>query len=85
MICYIKALLYWFSSGIFIPHVYEEIERRKTIVISTDTSFRESDSLEHLPYETVHRNSTVILNKCKHCGKLDLEWFEGNEEDIMRI
>lgn len=85
LICYIKAIPYWFLTGNFIPHIFEEIERREGTIISTDTSFRESNSYQHTIEETVHKNCVIFVSECKFCGELDLSWYDKDQSDPYDI
>ena len=85
MICCLKAIPLLLRSGIWCPHVFEEVERHKGIVIAGETSFRESNDLRHSNTERVYRDATIISSKCIYCGKEDKGWFAGDGENIQII
>ena len=87
LICWLKAIPFFFTDGMFIPHVFETQREFKGDIFVTKRGFRileKGESLEHEPGEELVRNVTVIESKCKYCGKLDYAWFR-NEEDIVEL
>lgn len=74
--CYIKAIPLYIRTGVWSPHMYEEVSRDQKIVISTDHGFRISDNLTHAKHETVHPKAMVIKNKCRCCGHEDISWYD---------
>ena len=76
IICCIKAIPFFLKSGIWCPHIYKEYSKENAIIISTDSSFRVSDSYLHANCETVHPKATLIKNRCICCGKEDWSWFD---------
>lgn len=84
IICYAKAVPMFIRCGIWCPHIYEEVERHRGIVIA-NKYFRESNSFKHLNSEKVYQNATIVTYKCIHCGAVDKGWFNGSEEDIPTI
>lgn len=76
IICYIKAIPFFIKSGVWCPHVYNEVSRDQKIVISTEHGFRISDNLSHNKDEKVHPKAIVIKNKCKYCGHEYICWYD---------
>jgi len=72
--CYLKAIPFWFVSGIFCPHVFVNIDNFVRNVIATENSFRISDSFEHSEDERVYKSAIVSVAKCKHCGEISMAW-----------
>lgn len=72
--CNIKAIPFFIRSGLFIPHVYEEIMEYRTNVFATESSFRESGDYLHTENEKAHINAIVTVNRCVYCGKELKEW-----------
>lgn len=83
MLCYLKAIPFYMRTGIWCPHIYEETNRYKAIVIADNKSFRVSDNLLHRDDETVHPNAMVIQCKCTCCGSKEVSWYE-REPEIIR-
>lgn len=74
--CYITAALLYIRSGVWSPHIYEEVSKEQKIVIATNHGFRISDNLIHAEWETVHPKALVIKSKCRCCGHEDLSWYD---------
>ena len=73
--CNMKAIPFLIKTGVWIPHVYEEIETHKGIIIATDDSFRESTSLCHAENEKVYDDATISTMRCIYCGKEMKDWY----------
>lgn len=80
--CYIKACLDFFKYGVFVPHLYEEVDKKPAIIIATDNSFRVSKGYEHEPNETVYPNALLVRYKCIRCGKETYAWYR-NQDDYV--
>lgn len=78
--CNIKAIPFYMRTGVWIPHLYEEIETHKGIIIADETSFRESESLQHTENEKVYTDATITTMRCVYCGKELKDWY--NREPI---
>ncbi|MCM1045264.1 MAG: hypothetical protein NC417_07115 [Candidatus Gastranaerophilales bacterium] len=76
VLCYIKAIPLYLRTGVWSPHMYEEISREQGIIISTDHGFRISDILAHKDNEKVHPKAVIIKNKCVYCGHKDISWYD---------
>lgn len=76
MLCCIKAVPFYIRTGIWCPHVYEEVSRHKGIVMATEDGFRVSENLLHSERERVHPDATIVLCRCVSCGKEDLSWYD---------
>ena len=74
--CYLKAIPFFLSSGVWCPHVYKEIGSKKGIVITTKNSFRISDNFLHNKNETVHPSAIIIRSRCTCCGCEELSWYD---------
>lgn len=83
--CYARAVLDLLLHWVWIPHVYEEVDYERCIIISTDRSFRVSRSLEHTVGETVHKDACLIRSRCIYCGKEDLSWIPDWTEAMRRL
>ena len=87
--CYIKALIEFFKHGVFAPHVFRDIECKKTIIIATCDSFRASDNYRHEPNENVYPEALLVTSRCKYCGKETNRWYkypwQYNKEDLWDI
>lgn len=59
--------------GEFIPHIYRD-NFIKTNIITTENSFRASDSYAHKEGEEVHIGQYLIISKCIHCDKESRSW-----------
>lgn len=82
VLCWIKEIPFWVKIGVWSPHIYKEISRKPVIIISTKDGFRVSDSYMHKDNETVHKDATLIVSKCKYCDKEELSWVEGKHLEI---
>lgn len=82
MICQLRAIPFFLKTGLYIPHVYVETERYQTNVFATKNGFRESSDYLHAENEESHLNATVIVMKCKYCGKKDKMWFDREPRKI---
>lgn len=76
IICNLKAIPLWIKYGVWVPHLYEEVEETRGIVISTKDSFRISDNYVHDPDETVHMDATITKLRCCDCGKEIIIWYD---------
>lgn len=76
LFCWIKAIPFFVKSGFWCPHIYGETTEEPAIIISTENSFRISNSYEHQPNETVHKNAILMKSKCIYCGKEEICWYE---------
>lgn len=47
MKCYLKAMRDLFLHGVWVPHVYRNVDYEKCTIISTEHGFRVSTSLQH--------------------------------------
>lgn len=83
--CYAKAVLDLIVHGIWVPHVYNEGDYERCIIISTDRGFRVSKSYEHTAEETVHMDACLIRSKCIYCGKEDLSWMPDWTEAMLKL
>ena len=84
MKCYLKAVGDFFLHGIWVPHVFRNVDYEKCTIISTDHSFRVSASLQHERGETVHQNACLITSRCIYCGKESKMWMS-DWNDTMKI
>ena len=82
--CYGTALWSLLVHGIWVPHVFRD-EYEDAIIIATDKSFRVSDNYEHTQDERVYAPATLIRSKCIYCGKQELSWMQGREENIRKL
>lgn len=73
--CYIKAVLGFFKHGVFIPHIFRDVDCKKSIIIATDDSFRVSDNYLHEPNETVYPDALLVTSRCICCGKETQRWY----------
>lgn len=81
--CWIKAIPFFFKSGVWCPHLYKEESRESVIIISSENSFRVSENYIHSHNETVHPKATLIKCRCAYCGKEELSWYD-KEPYIMK-
>ena len=77
IICWLEAIPYWLTTGIWMPHNYIEESNFNAIVISNKRGFRISNDYVHRENERVHPNATVIKIKCKCCVKTKTGWYVG--------
>lgn len=76
ILCYAKAIPFFFRTGLWCPHVYGEETKEQGIVITTNKSFRISNSLQHKENERVHTRATILRSRCTCCGKEDISWYD---------
>ena len=76
MKCYFKALIGFFKHGVFVPHVFRDVECKKTIIIATENSFRASDNYRHEPNEYVYPEALLVTSRCIYCGKEEQRWYK---------
>ena len=73
--CYIIAFVEFIMHGNFSPHVFRDVECKKTIIIATDDSFRVSENYIHNQNETVYPGALLITSRCVCCGKETQRWY----------
>lgn len=74
ILCYLKALLTFLCKGIWVVHMYGKSQYKKTTIIATNSSFRESDNYNHESNESVYKDAYLITNTCLCCGKKEYSW-----------
>lgn len=75
--CLFRGIKLYLKTGVWQPHQYEEIGRRKgEIVITNKKGFRVSHNTVHDEDEEVHMNCTVITHVCKCCGHERVVWYQ---------
>lgn len=87
IICWLKAIPFFFTDGVFIPHLFETQREFKGDIFVTKRGFRilkEGESLEHEPGEELIKDVTILETKCKYCGKLDYVWYR-SEDNIVEL
>lgn len=82
ILCWLKAIPSWVRCGKWYPHTYKEVSREPAIIITNEYGFRVSDNYIHENNETVHKDATLIVSKCKYCGKEELSWVKGKHLDL---
>lgn len=76
--CYLKAIPFYIKSGVWCPHIYEEVGKNKGIVIASKNKFRVSNDLLHEQNETVHPHAIIIKNRCVCCGYEEFSWYDSD-------
>ena len=80
--CYIKAVPFYLKSGLFIPHVYKDIEIKRTDIFCTNKGFRVANTLEHSLDEKLIKDVLVTKSKCIYCGNIEMSWCWNKENNL---
>lgn len=84
--CYVIAFIEFIKHGVFIPHVFRDVECKNAIIIATDDGFRVSENYTHDPNETVYSGALLVTSKCTCCGIETQRWYKEpwkyNKDDL---
>ena len=88
IICCIKAIPFFLKSGIWCPHIYKEYSKENAIIISTNSSFRVSDSYLHANCEMREKCYRVRAKPSEYQSWSNFEYTcneDSGFEDFMPV